>query len=218
MSTKTKHPAEDFGGKVKRWRNEHGISQEVLAGQLDITRSYLSQVENGGPASGKLQARFRRISERSENVGKVLSFDTSRAGTGVLEGAEIVPLRLVPLVSWAQAGHAVDYDELPTSWQKRVHTSVTDPKAFAVSIAGDSMEPRYHEGDVAFLEPSKAVRQHDTVIARLKNEGVVFKIYSRTGDIVKFSSYNPAYPPFEVKIDAIAWVYAIHSVLKIVNK
>ncbi len=144
--------------------------------------------------------------------------DLSPAKTDLPEGVEIVPLRLVPLVSWAQAGHAVDYDELPVSWQKKVHTSVTDPKAFAVSIAGDSMEPRYHDGDVAFLEPSRTVRQHDTVIARLKDEGVVFKIYSRTGDTVRFSSYNPAYPPFEVKAGAVAWVFPVHSVLKIVNK
>ena len=78
-----------------------------------------------------------------------------------------------------------------------------------MSIAGDSMEPRYHEGDVAFLEPSKPVRQHDTVIARLKEEGVVFKIYNRTGDTVKFSSYNPAYLPFEVEAGEIAWVFPV---------
>ena len=202
---------------MKRWRNEHGISQEILAGRLDITRSYLSQVENGEPASARLQARFRRLAERAKADG-MADFGKALDRSGMPDDAEIVPLRLVPLVSWAQAGRAVDYDELPVSWQKRVHTSVDDPKAFAVSIAGDSMEPRYHEGDVAFLEPSKTVRQHDTVIARLKDEGVVFKIYSRTGDTVRFSSYNPAYLPFEVEVGEIAWVFPVHSVLSIVNK
>ena len=125
---------------------------------------------------------------------------------------------MIPLVSWAQAGHAVDYDELPESWQKRVHTDVTDPKAFAVRIAGDSMEPRYHQDDVAFLEPSRTVRQHDTVIARLKDQGVILKIYGRTGDTVKFSSYNPAYPPFEVPANEIVWIYPVNSVLTIVNR
>ncbi len=203
---------------MKRWRREQGVSQEILADQLEITRSYLSQVENGGPASPKLQARFRRLAERPANFDRATNFAISAGTIGVPGDAEIVPLRLVPLVSWAQAGHAVDYEELPVSWQKKVHTSVTDPKAFAVSIAGNSMEPRYHDGDVAFLEPSRTVRQHDTVIARLKDEGVVFKIYSRTGDIVRFSSYNPVYPPFEVKVSEVAWAFPVHSVLSIVNK
>ena len=202
---------------MKRWRNEQGISQEILAARLDITRSYLSQVENGEPASAKLQARFRRLAERAKADG-LADFSQKLDQSGVPDDAEIVRLRLVPLVSWAQAGRAVDYDELPASWQKKVHTSVEDPRAFAVSIAGDSMEPRYHEGDVAFLEPSKPVRQHDTVIARLKEEGVVFKIYHRTGDTVRLSSYNPAYLPFEVAASEIAWVFPVHSVLSIVNK
>ena len=206
-----------FGETVKRWRNEHGITQEMLASRLTITRSYLSQVENGEPASAKLQARFRRLAESAKTEG-MAGFSQIFDQSGLPTDPAIVPLRLVPLVSWAQAGHAVDYDELPVSWQKKVHTSVMDPKAFAVSIAGNSMEPRYHEGDVAFLEPSRTVRQHDTVIARLKDEGVVLKIYSRTGDTVRFSSYNPAYPPFELEASQIAWVYAVHSVLSIVNK
>lgn len=218
MSTKIRHSRKAFGVSIKQWRREHGISQQILAVRLDITRSYLSQVENGEPASAKLQARFRRIVERPESVIGSVGFEIPDIKNGLSAGVEIVPLRLVPLVSWAQAGQAVDYEELPVSWQKKVHTSVTDPKAFAVSIAGNSMEPRYHAGDVAFLEPSRTVRQHDTVIARLRDEGVVFKIYSRTGDTVKFSSYSPSYPPFEVKVGEVAWVFPVHSVLSVVNK
>ncbi len=212
MSTKTRHSATNFGESIKIWRRERGVSQAQLAEKMNITRSYLSQVENGGPASAKLQARFRYVTARWDFVGD------STSSNGAPDDSDIVPLRLVPLVSWAQAGQAVEYDELPVSWQKKVHSSVDDPKAFAVSIAGDSMEPRYHAGDVAFLEPSRPVRQHDTVIARLADGGVVFKIYGRAGDTVRFSSYNPAYPPFEVPVNEIVWVYPIHSVLKIVNK
>ena len=217
MSTKFEHGSKTFGGKVKRWRNERGVSQETFAGQLDITRSYLSQIENGEPASAKLQARFRHLTERGKAEGTA-AFSRPPTRAGSVADTEIVPLRLVPLVSWAQAGQAVDYDELPASWQQKVHTSVTDPKAFAVRIAGNSMEPRYHEGDVAFLEPSRPVRQHDTVIARLMDGGVVLKIYSRTGDTIKFSSYNPAYPPFEVPAGEVAWIFPVHSVLLIVNR
>ena len=212
MSTRSRHTSSKFGESAKKWRYDHGVSQAQLAKKLGITRSYLSQVENGEPASGRLQARFRNVTAQWGSA------EGSTNHGGLPNDAEIVPLRLVPLVSWAQAGQAVEYDELPVSWQKKVHTTVDDPKAFAVSIVGDSMEPRYHADDVAFLEPSRPVRQHDTVIARLKDGGVVFKIYSRTGDKVRFSSYNLAYPPFEVPVADIVWVYPVHSILKIVSK
>lgn len=212
MPTKIEHKAGNFGLGVRRWRDAQGMSQEQLAQRLEITRSYLSQIENGEPASAKLQARFRRL------VAETSGRSTPAHGSTMLDDAEIVPLRFVPLVSWAQAGRSVDYDELPTSWQKKVPTDVSDPRAFAVSIAGDSMEPRYQAGDVAFLEPSRPLRQQDLVIARLGDGDVFFKIYCRTGDTVKFSSYNPAYPPFEVPVSDVVWAFPVHSVLKIVNQ
>ena len=192
------------------------MSQERLARHLEITRSYLSQVENGEPASTKLQARFRRLTEAPE-------FDAKSSGRGpargeALDNAEIVPIRFVPLVSWAQAGRSVEYDELPTSWQRKVPTDVGDPMAFAVTIAGDSMEPRYQAGDVAFLEPSRPLRQQDLVIARLQDGDVTFKIYHRAGDTIRFTSYNPAYLPFEVPAADIVWAYGVHSILKVVHQ
>ena len=210
MQTKSEHQAGDFGASVRRWRDERGVSQEQLARRLEITRSYLSQIENGEPASAKLQARFRRITETPEPAA-------GPAHRDALDNAEIVPMRFVPLVSWAQAGRSVEYDELPTSWQKKVPTDLSDPRAFAVTVAGDSMEPRYQAGDVAFLEPSRLLRQHDLVIARLRDGDVTFKLYHRTGDTVHFSSYNPAYLPFEVPVMDIVWAYPVHSVLKIVH-
>ena len=209
MQTKSEHSAENFGAAVRRWRDEQGVSQEQLARRLEITRSYLSQIENGEPTSARLQARFRRTTETPAPAGP--------AHRGALDNAEIVPTRFVPLVSWAQAGRSVEYDELPTSWQKKVPTTLHDPRAFAVTIAGDSMEPRFQAGDVAFLEPSRPLRQQDLVIARLRDGDVTFKIYHRTGDTVKFSSYNAAYLPFEVPAADIVWAFPVHSVLKIVH-
>ena len=206
MQTKSEHKPDNFGASVRRWRDERGVSQEELAQRLEITRSNLSQSENGEPASAKLRARFRRITETPAPTGR-----------DALDNAEIVPTRFVPLVSWAQAGRSVEYDELPTSWQKKVPTDLNDPRAFAVTIAGDSMEPRYQAGDVAFLEPSRPLRQQDLVIARLQDGDVVFKIYHRTGDTVRFSSYNAAYLPFEVPVTDIVWAFPVHSVLKIIR-
>ena len=80
------------------------------------------------------------------------------------------------------------------------------------------MEPRYHENDIAMLTPSKPLRQNDAVVARLEDQGVVFKLCSRAGDTFRFSSYNPAYAPFEVPARQVVWIYPVHSVLKIVSK
>ena len=217
-STEKINKSKHLGARLKAWRARRDLTQEAAAKALGVTRSYYSQMENGRKSAGIFAAKFAQVENApAPGVNTPGVYPVNKAD--VHSGGEIIPLpRLIPLVSWAQAGAAVDYDELPASWQKVVPTNIDDPKAFAVTVAGDSMEPRYHENDVAMLTPSKALRQNDVVVARLEDQGVVFKLCSRSGDTFRFSSYNPAYAPFEVRADQVLWVYPVHSVLKIVSK
>ena len=210
--------SDHLGPRLKAWRARRDLTQEAAAKVLGVTRSYYSQMENGRRSAGIFTEKFAQAENAPfPAVNKRDVHSVNKEGIRPDDG--IIPLpRRIPLVSWAQAGEAVDYDELPASWQKVVPTDLDDPKAFAVTIAGDSMEPRYHENDVAMLTPSKALRQNDVVVARLEDQGVVFKLCTRSGDIFRFSSYNPAYAPFEVPAREVLWVYPVHSVLKIVNK
>ena len=203
---------------MKAWRTRRHLTQQAAADALGVTRSYYSQLENGRRTASILAERFALLEK--EPFAKVNKQAVNSVNTpDVHSGDEIIPLpRRIPLLSWAQAGEAVDYDEVPASWQKSVPTDISDPNAFAITIVGDSMEPRYHENDLAILTPSKTLRQNDVVVARLEDQGVVFKLYSRTGDTCRFSSYNPVYAPFEVSASQVVWIYPVHSVLKIVSK
>ncbi|WP_312809313.1 XRE family transcriptional regulator [Agrobacterium cavarae] len=42
--------------------------------------------------------------------------------------------------------------------------------AYGVSISGDSMWPRYEDGEVAFIDPSRRVRKGDYVVAQIQLE------------------------------------------------
>jgi phage repressor protein C with HTH and peptisase S24 domain len=208
-----------MSARLKAWRARRDLTQLAAAQALGVTRSYYSQLENGRRSAGLLADKFALLEHQPGPLRVNNNREHSVNNRDVHSGEEIIPLpRRIPLVSWAQAGEAVDYDELPASWQKVVPTDIDDPKAFAITIAGDSMEPRYHENDVALLTPSKPVRQNDAVVARLEGQGVVFKLCSRAGDTFRFSSYNPAYAPFEVPAAQVVWIYPVHSVLKIVSK
>lgn len=41
--------------------------------------------------------------------------------------------------------------------------------AYAVTCAGESMEPRYFDGETVFVDPTKRVRRGDFVVAQIKN-------------------------------------------------
>lgn len=53
--------------------------------------------------------------------------------------------------------------------------------AYAVQVSGDSMEPRYFDGEVVFVDPTRRVKRGDFVIAqvRLKEEGPLLAYIKR---------------------------------------
>ena len=52
---------EDIGGAVKKYRREHGLSQENLGKELGVSRNYVSALERGSPYYRKMLERYMRI-------------------------------------------------------------------------------------------------------------------------------------------------------------
>ena len=194
---------DNFPERFRFWRVSQNLTQVEAARQLDIDRSYLSQVERGRPPGNSLRARFLAL----EKAATVQSFGNVGAAYG---------LRNLPVLSWAQAGEATDYSEIPREWDELVPSDVTDERAFGVRLRGDSMEPRFSDGDIAILLPSIAATNGEIVVANLKNEGILCKIMHVQLDknLIKLSSYNPAYPPLERHREHFHWIYPISSIIK----
>ncbi len=123
-----------------------------------------------------------------------------------------ISVRYVPLISWSQAGMLTDFTDEVYDYEGHLAVDIKDPKAIAVRIRGDSMEPRFHEGDVAILSPSTIAQTGDLVIARIRDQGVVFKRFQRAGRALQFISLNPRYPMIEAQEEEIVWVYPVKSV------
>lgn len=123
-----------------------------------------------------------------------------------------IRVRYVHVVSWAQAGQATEFEDLPVDWMKRVPTDVDDGRAFGVELKGNSMEPKFWEGQIAILMPSKQARSGDLVVANIKNRGPVFKMFHHIKDKVRLTSFNPAYPAHDYIPTEFHWIYPVHGV------
>ncbi len=200
----TDNSIEDFAERLRLWRVSQNLTQAEAAKLLKINRSYLSQVEGGRPPGRVLRDRFL-LMEKSASIkpGK------PSIGTPY-------DMRNVPILSWAQAGQATDFEQIPTGWDEVVPSNVADPHAFGVRLRGDSMEPKYSEGDIAILVPGTAATNGDIVVANIRDQGAVCKIMHVQLDknLITLSSYNPAYPPVEYHRDEFNWIYPVESVTK----
>jgi SOS-response transcriptional repressor LexA len=192
---------DNFAERLRLWRVSQKLTQAEAAGHLDIDRSYLSQVERGRLPGNSLRTRFRLVEQTAPAYGNA----TPTYG-----------LRKLPVLSWAQAGQATDFDEIPRDWNDVIPSDVSDERAFGVRLRGDSMEPRFSDGDIAILLPSIAPTNGETVVANLKDEGILCKIMHVQLDknLITLSSYNPAYPPLERHRDQFHWIFPVSSVIK----
>jgi SOS-response transcriptional repressor LexA len=194
---------DDFAERLRFWRVSHNYTQAEAAKQLGIDRSYLSQVERGRSPGNSLRTRF-------------LIIEKSSLSNGHGNVAAAYGLRKLPVLSWAQAGQATDFDEIPRDWDEMVPSDVSDERAFGVRLRGDSMEPRFADGDIAILLPSIPATNGEIVVANLRDEGILCKIMHVQLDknLIKLSSYNPAYPPLERHRDQFHWIFPISSIIK----
>ena len=197
------HPNEGFAERLRFWRVSQNLTQAEAARQLDIDRSYLSQVERGRSPGNALRTRFFLV-EKSSSI-KV------NGNVGAAYG-----LRNLPVLSWTQAGQALEPGEIPRDWDEVVPSDVSDERAFGVRLRGDSMEPKFSDGDIAILLPSTIPTAGEIVVANLRNQGVLCKIMHVQLDknLIKLSSYNPAYPTTEYRRDEFHWVFHVAAIIK----
>lgn len=83
-----------------------------------------------------------------------------------------------------------------------------DPLAFLVLVEGDSMYPKFEQGNFALVEPNTDPEIEDTVLVRLKTgQTMIKRLLSRRAGY-RFGSFNdPAIMQFST--DDVSWIYYI---------
>lgn len=137
---------------------------------------------------------------------------------GVQEGRAAYggpPVREVPVISWSHAGEAVAYEEMPRHFAGKVATSSGDPRAFAVTVEGDSMEPKVFPGDRVVCEPSREPVNGRPVVAKHANEEVQLRIYHKMPDgKIRLAPTNPVYPTIEHDPSGFQWIYPVRELIR----
>lgn len=124
-------------------------------------------------------------------------------------------MRQVPVISWSHAGQAVAYEEMPQHFQGKVATTSTDPRAFAVIVEGDSMEPKVYATDCVVCEPSRTPINGKPVVAKHADDGVQLRIYHKMpSGKIRLAPLNPVYPAMEHDPDEFQWIYPVKNLVR----
>lgn len=144
---------------------------EQLAQLLGVTTSYLLGADDTHrmpPPNAKL-AGTRELGRRDLPV-----YASARGGHGEM----------------VMSGDPIDFTERPSSLQH-----VTD--AFAVYVVGESMEPRFSQGELLLIHPHRPVRPGSDVLIELAEDRgerscMVKRLVRITSDSYELRQFNPA--------------------------
>jgi repressor LexA len=129
------------------------------------------------------------------------------------EKAVLAPGRLVPIINKVLAGYPTDFNDLdyPVGIADDYVRcpDLHDPNAFAVRVVGDSMEPKFHEGDIVVFSPAAEVHNGDDCFVRftMPHETTFKRVFFEKDQTIRLQPRNDKYPPSIIEGDRINGLY-----------
>ena len=121
--------------------------------------------------------------------------------------------QIIPVINKVSAGYPVDFDDLdyPVGIADDYIRclGINDPNAFAVRVVGDSMQPKFNEGDVIVFSPSVEVRNGDDCFVRLTSphESTFKRIFCDDKKHIRLQPRNEKYSPMIIDAKRVNGMY-----------
>lgn len=194
-----------LGDLIKKYRSETGTSMEQFAKKSGISKAYVSILErNYNPVNGKpVVPSLETIKAVSNAIGvdfnDVIAMLDSNRPVVIREEKSTIPagfeplpeMTTIPLVGSIACG-------TPITAEENVEARIGIPAAwnadFALTCKGDSMAPRYQDGDVVCIRCQPEVENGEIAAVRIGEEATLKRFYQE-GETVTLVPVNPAYTP-----------------------
>src|SRR5687767_6603644 len=129
---------------------------------------------------------------------------------------ERVATNTVPVINRVSAGYPSDFTDL--SYPPRVADDyvgcpdVFDKDAFAARVHGDSMTPKYREGDIVIFSPAVDPKNGDDCFVRFADGQTTFKrVFFEQNEggepVIRLQPRNEKYRPQVIKSEEVAGLY-----------
>ena len=191
-----------LGEIIKQYRSEHNLSMDAFSEKSGISKAYISLLEkNRHPKTGKpIAPSIQSIKQAAK--GMSMDFDTlfSRIDGNVdISDSNVTEAQrkgiIIKVYGRVAAGiplemieDIIDTEEIPADLART-------GEFFGLQIHGDSMEPKFSEGDVVIVRKQDDAESEDIVIATVNGTDATCKRLKKYREGIALLSTNPAYEP-----------------------
>ena len=192
---------------------EYGLSASGLAKRSGLDATTFNPSKRRMPDGRNRWPSTESLAKVLDATGASLEMWTALV-TGTRAVTSARPPRRIPLIGLAQAGGDGFFDDagfpVGGSWDEVGLPEIGDPHAYALEIAGDSMEPVFRDGDMVVVSPTAPIRRGDRVVARTHAGEVMAKqLVRRSAKRVELKSLNPAHRDRQFDLTEIAWLHRV---------
>ena len=180
---------------LKKARRAKGLTQVEVAKIIGLSQSSYSDWERG--------------TTKIDNISLARLSELFEASTDYLLGKEDSPVQganKIPVLGSIPAGIPVeavedilDWEEIPASW------ATGGREYFGLKVKGDSMYPKYLEGDTVILRKQDSCDSGDDCVVMVNGYDATLKqVFLREDGCIEIRPLNPSYPPTTYTPDDIA--------------
>lgn len=168
-----------FKDELKRLREQRGLSQAKLAELLNLSASTIGMYETG--------EREPRNIETLELIADFFNVNLDRLTKGSLSPTKIPVLgSVVAGIPLEAITDIVDYEEISPSM-------ASTGEFFALRVKGDSMLPRFTEGDIVIVRKQEDIDSGDIAIMLVNGDEATIKKVQKFENGINLIPSNPAY-------------------------
>jgi hypothetical protein len=205
------------------WAMKAGVSRTVWADMRRHGNPSRRTLEKLLTAAGSSLAEFEALRIGSPAVNAARSSPAVSDRPGGWGAPHLPALALVATAlagEWGDAAHGIVLTELRSGEvvdrMPRPASLANDAAAYAITIVGDSMWPRFRPGRRVAVTPKSPVAVGDDVLVKLKRQDrhgetvfvLIGELVRRSGSAAELRQFNPA-TAFEVASDEIAAIERI---------
>lgn len=168
-----------FSEQLKLLRNQKHLSQAQLAKKIGVSSSTIAMWESG--------EREPKNYETLEIIADFFNVNMELLLTGTIAPTRIPVLgKVVAGIPLEAIEDIIDYEEIPQSMAK-------SGEFFGLQIKGDSMEPKFSEGDVVIVRKQDDVDSGSIAIILVNGNEATIKRVKKFDGGINLVPTNPAY-------------------------
>lgn len=178
-----------------------------------------SDIKQGYEAIDAENRKFRQIIRNivqqkpdGLQIGDIISDDQLQIAMDE-KTPKLRPGQLIPIINRVSAGYPTDFDDMgyPVGFAEDYVRcpDLHDVNVFAVRVVGDSMEPKFSEGDIVIFSPATEVNNGDDCFVRftMPHESTFKRVFFEADDKVRLQPRNEKYRPTEIDGERINGIY-----------